>query len=491
MSGRLRQAPATAPSEVEVHTDLQRLLLATGVLIFAGAFTLAATLLDHPGASVVIVALAIVAAVALARPVSAMVGLMALSLAVEMLLPLQTGGGRIGDWDLHYQLARAYAGLSSAVTVAELRQRTPLFDALGGGVLVWGQAYWAFQIVSVVLNCLWIWPARLLLRTLGANPGSLIVVGLTPMIVLYSVYTWPWGLVSFFVLTAAWAALHSGRIAAITVGVALGGALLTHIGSIGLVAGIGIWVLLRRADWKFAVAAGAAAVAPIALWAAFTHTASPSVLWAASIPAQYSGSWSQWLLSRPVLLASTFWGIPWLALGTPLLDAVISLFFFSTSAALLPVLLVGRRWPRPPPPALWAIVGGVIAGLLLLPTNTSRSGLAETVFTADVMLIIAATSRLSRKRLSVLVWITAALDAFAVVALVWRSAIVVPGDPNIAYKSNQGLEFFVSRFGIAPGVFAGAAGIIVLLWSWRRNLVHRASSSTEASGFQARSDARE
>jgi hypothetical protein len=312
------------------------------------------------------------------------------------------------------------------------------------------------------------WPAHLLLRTLNANPGGLIVVGLTPMVVFYSVYTWPWGFVSFFVLTAVWAALQRGHIAALTVGVALAGALITHIGSIGLVAGIAMWVALRRADWKLTAGTGAVSVvAAIAPWAAFTHTLSPSVLWAASVPARYAGSWSQWLLSRPVVLASTFWGIPQLRLGTPLLDAVVSLFFFSTSAALLPVLLVARRWPRPPQPATWAIVGGVMAGLLLLPSNTSRSGLAETVFTADIILIIAAVSRLSREQLGILARISAALAAFAVVALVWRSEIVVPGDPNLTYKSAQALDFFVTQFGIVPSLLLSATGLIVLLRSWR------------------------
>jgi hypothetical protein len=169
-----------------------------------------------------------------------------------------------------------------------------------------------------------------------------------------------------------------------------------------------------------------------------------------------------------VVLASTFWGIPSLRLGTPLLDAVVSLFWFSSTAALLPVLLVGRRWPWPSQPALWAIIGGVLAGLLLLPTNTARSGLAETVFTANVLLVIAGVSRLSRERLVVLARVTAGLAGVAVVALVWRSEIVVPGDPNLAYKSMQSLEFFVTRFGIVPPLVASAIAVAVLLWSWDR-----------------------
>jgi hypothetical protein len=452
-------------------TELRRLLIAMVGLMVAGALALCATLLHHSELSVVVVAPAILATIALARPTQIMLGLVAISLAVEMVLPLQTGGGRIGDWDLHYQLGRAYAGLASTVNLTDLRQRTPLFDALAGSVLVWGKSYWAFQIVSVLLNSLWLWPARRLMQALGADPGRLLVVGLTPMIVFYSVYTWPWGFVSFFVLAALCAALAPGRVAAITIGVGLAGALLTHIGSIGLAAGLGFWVLLRRADWKLTVAAGLAGVALIAPWAAFTHTLSPAVLWSGSIPAQFAGSVSQWLLSRPVLLASTFWGIPPLRLGTPLLDAVISLFFFSTSAALLPVLLVGRRWPRPPAPVVWAIVGGVIAGMLLLPTNTSRSGLAETVFTADIALIVAGVSRLTHEQVRTLGVVSAALVAVALVALVWRSEVVVPGDPNLVYKVAQALEFFAARFTVVPGIVLGLVGVILVWRSWRRELL--------------------
>jgi hypothetical protein len=441
----------TVEIEVNGH-DLRRLLAALIALMLAGTITLCATLLGLPVVSVVIVVAAIVAAIVLAQPTAIMLAIVALSLGVEMVLPVQTGGGRIGDWDLHYQLARAYAGLSSTVGVADLRQRTPLFDALAGGLLVWGRSYWVFQIVSVILNSLWLWPARHLLRIVGGNPRGLLLIGITPMIVLYSVYTWPWGFVSFFVLAALCGALEKGRIGAITTGVALAGALLAHIGAVGLVAGIAIWVVLRRPDWRHAAVAGVFGVALIAPWIAFIHTSSPGALWEASIPAQYGGSWGQWLLSRPVLLVSTFWGIPPLHLGTPLLDAVISLFFFSTSAALLPVLLVGRRWPRPPQPATWAIVGGAIAGMLLLPTNTSRSGLAETMFTADIILLIVGVSRLSRRQARAVGWVTGTLTSVALIALVWRAEIVVPGDPNLAYKTSQALEFFVARFSVGPGV---------------------------------------
>jgi hypothetical protein len=467
--------------------ELRRLLVAMASLMLAGAFALGATLLHQSEVSVVVVVLAIVATIALARPTQIMLGLVALSLAVEMVIPLQTGGGRIGDWDLHYQLGRAYAGLSSTVSLTDLRQRTPLFDALAGSVLVWGKSYWAFQIVSVVLNSLWLWPAQLLLKTFGASPRRLLVVGLTPMIVFYSVYTWPWGFVSFFVLAALCAALARGRVAAMTIGVGLAGALLTHIGSIGLVAGLGFWVLLRRTDWKLTVVAGCVGVSLIAPWAAFTHTFSPSVLWQGSIPARYAGSLGQWLLSRPVLLASTFWGIPPLRLGTPLLDAVISLFFFSTSAALLPVLIVGRRWPRPPMPVVWAIVGGVIAGMLLLPTNTSRSGLAETVFTADIALIIAGVARLSREQARTLGLVTAGLTSIAVAALVWRSGIAVPGDPNLRYKVSQALEFFVTRFTVAPGILVGVIGVVLLTRSWRRNVLQGEPGDGSAVGPRAQS----
>ena len=456
------------PNDEGGDSQLRRLLIAMAGLMVAGALALCATLLHHAGVSLVFVAPSILGTIALARPTKIMIGLVGVSLAVEMLIPLQTGGGRIGDWDLHYQLSRAYAGLPSTVGLTDLRQRTPLFDALAGSVLVWGKSYWVFQIVSVVLNSLWLWPAQRLLQLLGASPRRLLVVGLTPMIIIYSVYTWPWGFISFFVLAAMCAALSRGRIAAITIGVALAGALLTHIGAIGLAAGLGLWVLFRRPDWKLTVAAGLAGVSLIAPWAAFTHTLSPSVLWQGSIPAQFAGSPGQWLLSRPVLFASTFWGIPPLHLGTPLLDAVISLFFFSTTAALGPLLIVGRRWPRPPAPVAWAIVGGVVAGMLLLPTNTSRSGLAETMFTANIALVVAGVARLSREQARTLAIVTAGLAGVAVAALIWRSEIVVRGDPNLTYKLAQALEFFVARFSVVPGILVGVAGVLLLARSWRQ-----------------------
>jgi hypothetical protein len=276
-----------------------------------------------------------------------------------------------------------------------------------------------------------------------------------------------------------------------TIGVALAGALLTHIGSLGMVIGIALWVVIRHPNWRLAFAAGIAGAVLIAPWAAFTHTLSPSVLWEGSIPAQYAGSLGQWLLSRPVLIVSTFWGIPPLRLGTPLLDAVISLFFFSTSAALLPMLLVGRRWPRPPHPAVWAIAGGVVAGILLLPTNTSRSGLAETVFTADIILIIAGVSRMTYAQIRSLAWIAAALTALALVALIWRAEVTVPGDPNLRYVTTQGLEFFSARFSVLPGLVVGTIGIGVLVRSWRRytTSAHHVDPATVRSGIAEADDA--
>jgi hypothetical protein len=186
-----------------------------------------------------------------------------------------------------------------------------------------------------------------------------------------------------------------------------------------------------------------------------------------------------------VLVVSTFWGIPPLRLGTPLLDALISLFFFSTSAALLPMLLVGRRWPRPPHPAVWAVAGGIVAGILLLPTNTSRSGLAETVFTADIILIIAGVSRLTYRQIRSLAWIGAALTGLALVALIWRAEVNVPGDPNLRYKMAQALEFFGARFSVLPGLLVGIIGIGVLVRSWRRDTipVHQVDPATLRCGI--------
>jgi hypothetical protein len=125
--------------------------------------------------------------------------------------------------------------------------------------------------------------------------------------------------------------------------------------------------------------------------------------------------------------------------------------------------------------------------MLLLPTNTSRSGLAETVFTADIALIIAGVARLSREQARTLGQVTAGLASIAIAALVWRSEVVVPGDPNLRYKVSQALEFFVARFTVAPGILVGVIGIALLVWSWRRGVAQGELSDAAAMARSARS----
>jgi hypothetical protein len=241
-------------------------------------------------------------------------------------------------------------------------------------------------------------------------------------------------------------------LAAAAVGVALSGALLVPVGSIGYAAGIAAWVVWRRRDAAVTVASALTAATLVVPWLIVTRSGGAAgSLWSSSIPAQFAGSPSQWLLSRPVLVASTFWGIPPPHLDHALLDVVISFFFFSTTAVLAPLLLLHRgRW-RVPEQVVWAIAGGVLAGFLLLPTNTAKSGLAETVYTANILLVLCGVATLDRARLRRLATGTAAATAVAVVALIWRAWISVPGDPNAALGEAQHLAFWVRSFGVIPG----------------------------------------
>jgi hypothetical protein len=109
------------------------------------------------------------------------------------------------------------------------------------------------------------------------------------------------------------------------------------------------------------------------------------------------------------------------------------------------------------------------------------------MFTADIALIIAGVARLSREQARTLGLVTAGLTGIAVAALVWRSEIVVPGDPNLRYKVSQALEFFVTRFTVVPGILVGVIGVVLLARSWRRNVLQGEPSDGSAVGPRARS----
>ena len=456
-----------------------RLLAAICALLLAGAAQITATLLGAPQLGVLVVAPVLLAVPVLARPSWKVWLLFGTYLAIEMVIPLHTGGGRIGDWDRHYQLARAYVDLPSTY-VAEVRQRTPLFNALIGSVLVHAQPFWVFQLMSVGLNALWLWPARLIAGMRGTPPARLVVVGLTPIVVLFSVYTWPWGFCSFFILSALYFVLQAGgRMAAAGAGIAAAGALCVHIGAIGYVTGLLLFIVLRGPRRLITFVAAAAASCTIIPWVIFvTRSESLGALLSGSAVAQYSGGWRDWMLSRPTVLAATFWGIPPVDLSVRLLDVVISLFFFSAVAALLPIaLMIRRRVLDVPRPAVWMGGGAIVAGLLLLPANTSRSGLAETVFTGYLALLTFGVTHLSEMQYRRLLRVTAGLAAVVTVALVWRSTVSLPGDPNVTIKTSEQLVFFVDRFTWIPGAVLAVVLVCFAVLRARRP-VTRAFGST-------------
>jgi len=107
--------------------------LRTGCITLAAAGVLQLILagLSQPGLGIVVVLPAAIWVAWLWRPSALQAAVLMILLGLESILPLQTGGGRYFDWDLHYQMSRMLAfvhptfvaGLANSTNVL---QRTPL-----------------------------------------------------------------------------------------------------------------------------------------------------------------------------------------------------------------------------------------------------------------------------------------------------------------------------------------------------------------------------
>jgi hypothetical protein len=89
----------------------------------------------------------------------------------------------------------------------------------------------------------------------------------------------------------------------------------------------------------------------------------------------------------------------------------------------------------------WSIAGGLVGGVLLLPTDNASSGLYDTAFPAAVMLFTVSAAACPPRRwrgLAVVGLVIAALTA----TIIWiEAAFPSPSDPNLALKVNGHLQF--------------------------------------------------
>jgi hypothetical protein len=431
------------------------LVTAMGALVIGGLAQELLLLLGHPQFGPAITIPLVILVAWLWRPPPAILGIIGVALGIELLLPLQTGGGRYQDWVLHYQMALHYAGQPSQVLPDALRWRTPLYHQLNAGILAGSPGYWTFQVGSLLLCSLWLWPASLLIKDRAQDSTALrlMAVALAPVVIAYSTYTWPWNFASFFLLSALWLQRQTSLTARIGMGIALGGALLVHPATSGYVLGLGLVWLYRL---RTAVIPGAAAMALVLLTAvpwivAVSGGGGPQVLVINSVPALAATSPYLWAVSRLILVAHTLLPTP---IQTPdrfWASLAVTFFVLSLPGALV-TALVAARLPRPPAAMLICMATGAAIVTVVYNASSYLTGMLDGLYPGVLMLLTFAAGRLDPTAVRRMFVASLVLGGCFVTLLLLLSAFPIAGDSNVTYRSQFSVIFFVQRWGLFPGL---------------------------------------
>lgn len=449
----MTQAPTTT-GETIPPVNAMPLIYAMVLICLTGAAQETGRLLGNPRLGLFVVAPAVAACYALWRPRRLTLALVLGVIGVQALLPVHTGGGRLQDWLLHYEISRHYAGLSSPVTQTFLSSRTALYQQLLGAVLAWSPGYWTYQLGAALLQGLWLWPASLLVQRQGRSPERLLALAMAPVLLAYGLYTWPWCFAAFFLLTAVLLAEMDGVAATAGIGVGLAGALLAHPGSIGYVAGIGAWILVRH--WRQAPIAAAAAAAILVTQVPWMLAATGGRgllgLLASTDPIRQRVEPAVYVVTRILVAAHSVVPFTPLAPQAPAADIVLVFFIASLPGALAMTWVAAGRISRPNGAAGWAIVGGFLIGWAIDPPQQAVSGMLDVLFLGILLLVVTAVAEVPTIALKRLATIQAATGMVFLAALAFVAFTAGPKDLNVQYKQTYGAVFLVDRFGFLPGV---------------------------------------
>jgi hypothetical protein len=459
------------------------LVVAMAAMVVAGFLQQLLLLGGHPDLGIGVVVPLVVLVAWLWRPGWAVLGIIGVSLGVELLLPLQTGGGRYQDWLLHYQMTLHFAGQPTHVLGNALQWRTPLYHQLNASVLAHSPDYWTLQVGSVLVSSLWLWPASLLIREhTSDSPGlRLLAVGLAPIVIAYSTYTWPWNLAGFFLLSAIWLLGQGGLTARVGVGISLGGALLAHPATSGYVLGLGlVWLYRNRAGILPGVLALALVLLSLVPWMiSVTGSAGPQDLISASVPALSATSPPLWAISRLLIVAHTIFPEPIATTDRFWPNVALEFFVLSLPGALVTALLAGRL-QRPPTAVNFCLGAGALVALALFPAGAYRAGMLNTLYPGVLVLLTFAAATMSSTAVRRMFVASAILGAGAVGLLFWLAASPLTGDPNRDLRSLYRVTFFVQRWGALPGLAILVPAILLCAWTVTRDWRPREPASALA-----------
>ncbi|GAC1327367.1 MAG: hypothetical protein NVSMB17_01260 [Candidatus Dormibacteria bacterium] len=449
-----------------------RLAAAMTILVLAGTIQEVLLLLHHPSLGILLVGPALVSTALLWGPRAWVLVAIAAGVGLELLLPLMTGGGMVYDWVRHYQISLHYAGRPTHVLPAYLASRTALSEQLGGAFLNHVPTYWVFQAVSLLLNTLWLWPASLLVaeHRAAVRGRGLLVLALSPYVLYYTVYSWPWGFAAFFLLGSAWLAERDGVLPALAVGVGAAGALLVHPGMLGYVVGLAAWVGWRRRRllWP-ALAAGAAVLLAQLPWVYdVTSGGGIASLVLHSDPGQAHAPIWVYLVTRPMLVIHTLLPFSPLVPGLEAPDLVLSLLIHSLPGAVVVFLLVKARALRPRGKAAFMVYAGGLVGLAIYPAEGLFVGIVDALYPAVLLLGVGALCRLTAAEETRALRLAAAGMVLVVALALGIAAGAGPRDRNQQLRATYSARYLVEVVTPLPGALILAiAGALVVRQAWR------------------------
>ena len=241
---------------------------------------------------------------------------------------------------------------------------------------------------------------------------------------------------------------------------------MTHEGCIGYVVGLAAWLVVRRWNVRglFQASGGALAVcAAVAVpWILILLHFAPLSKIISSV-AQAPGTRQGWLDGRLRVISATIIPLGWGQVTV--LDAVF-LFLSNCVLGVTLALILTRTLRRPRGPLAWSMIGGVIAGLVLIPTANATSGLYDTGFPAVVMLFVLCVAACPAGRWKALTAVGLTLAA-ATWAIIWiEASFPSPSDANLALKVHEHIQFIAGITSI-PGLVVLSVRIVLGISRWR------------------------
>src|SRR5258708_4443121 len=264
-------------------------------------------------------------------------------------------------------------------------------------------------------------------------------------------------------LAASWLCDQTSLAARIGMGLALGGALLAHPGTVGYVVGLGaVWLYRHRAGMLPGAAGMGLALLSGAPWiAAVSGDTGLQTLVTNSIPAVAATSPYLWAVSRLLLVAHTFFPAPIATTDRLWASLVLTFFILSLPGALVTALLSARIPPPPSPLLIFILTGAAIGTAIYNAAGAYLTGILDAYYPGVLILLVFVATTLDAPGVRRMFVAAFFLGGCFVTLLLLLSTFPLSGDSNVTYRSQYATIFFVQRWGLLPGLAILAAAAVI------------------------------